>query len=48
MLSLAPLEDIEPHIRRYWKMRKNDKQILQHLLNDHIDTEKYGLGSVFI
>jgi hypothetical protein len=25
-------------------MRKNDKEILRTLLDDHIDTDKYGLG----
>jgi hypothetical protein len=25
-------------------MRKNDKEILRILLDDHIDTDKYGLG----
>jgi hypothetical protein len=28
-------------------MRKNDKEILQHLLEDHIDREKYGLGYIY-
>lgn len=27
-------------------MRMNNKEILRHLLTDHIDTEKYGLGCV--
>ncbi|KAJ7728282.1 hypothetical protein DFH07DRAFT_757330, partial [Mycena maculata] len=39
-----PLEDIAPHIHRYWKQCKDDKAIL-HLLNEyHIDKTKYGLG----
>ncbi|KAJ7214558.1 hypothetical protein GGX14DRAFT_550501 [Mycena pura] len=38
-----PLEDIAPHIHRYWK-RKNDKEIIHLLKVHHIDTGRYGLG----
>ncbi|KAJ7765932.1 hypothetical protein DFH07DRAFT_1014518 [Mycena maculata] len=39
-----PLEDIAPHIHRYWKQRKDDKAILRLLNEYHIDKTKYGLG----
>ncbi|KAJ7721439.1 hypothetical protein DFH07DRAFT_872169 [Mycena maculata] len=39
-----PLEDIAPHIHRYWKQRKDDKAILRLLNEYHIDETKYGLG----
>jgi hypothetical protein len=42
--NLAPLEEIRPHILRYWKMRMNDKKILQQLREKHIDNSKYGIG----
>jgi len=42
----APIEEIEPHICRLWKMRKTDKEILQILQEDYIDPDKYGLGYV--
>ena len=29
-------------------MRKNDKEILQHLLDNHIDREKHGLGYIYM
>ena len=42
---IASIEDIEPHIlKKYWKMRKNDKDILDLLLTKHIDTQVHGLG----
>ncbi|KAJ7775966.1 hypothetical protein DFH07DRAFT_766906 [Mycena maculata] len=37
----SPLEDIAPHIHRYWKQRK---AILRLLNEYHIDKTKYGLG----
>jgi hypothetical protein len=40
----ASIEDIGHHILAYWKMRKNDKEILELLLAKHIDTQVYGLG----
>jgi hypothetical protein len=40
----ASLDSLAPHILRYWKMQKNDKEILELLLSKHIDTDKYGLG----
>ncbi|KAJ7720463.1 hypothetical protein DFH07DRAFT_714292, partial [Mycena maculata] len=39
-----PLEDIAPHIHRYWKQRKDDKAILRLLNEYHIDKTIYGLG----
>ncbi|KAJ7242659.1 hypothetical protein C8J57DRAFT_1243863 [Mycena rebaudengoi] len=36
--------DLEPHIRRYWQMRLDDKKILRLLLDHNIDTAQYGLG----
>ncbi|KIK91877.1 hypothetical protein PAXRUDRAFT_55494, partial [Paxillus rubicundulus Ve08.2h10] len=38
-----PLDQIEPHIRRLWKARMTDKQIVQELCK-HIDTNQYGIG----
>ncbi|KAG2142390.1 hypothetical protein DEU56DRAFT_754729 [Suillus clintonianus] len=38
-----PLEDIAPHILRYWKARQTDKKIVENL-QDHFDTSRYGLG----
>jgi hypothetical protein len=45
---IAATEDMVPHILKYWKMRKNDKEILELLLANHIDTQVYGLGLVKI
>lgn len=44
---VAPIEQIEPHIRRLWKARRTDPQILQEVLK-HIDTDQYGIGYVFM
>ncbi|KAJ7433919.1 hypothetical protein FB451DRAFT_1195811 [Mycena latifolia] len=44
LVALAPLELVRPHILRYWKMRKTDKEILQLLRTKHIDYTKYGIG----
>ena len=44
---VVPIEEIEPHIRRLWKMRKNEKEILRILLDDFINTDKYGLGVAY-
>ena len=41
---IAPLEDIAPHILKYWKMRKTDIEILNLLKTYHIDDELYGIG----
>ncbi|KAG1801310.1 hypothetical protein EV424DRAFT_1586045 [Suillus variegatus] len=38
-----PLEEITPHILRYWKARQTDKKIIENLRN-HYDTSRYGLG----
>ncbi|KAG1736064.1 hypothetical protein EDD22DRAFT_852297 [Suillus occidentalis] len=38
-----PLEEIAPHILRYWKARKTDRKIVENLQN-HFDTSRYGLG----
>ncbi|KAJ7611100.1 hypothetical protein DFH06DRAFT_1308571 [Mycena polygramma] len=42
----APLEDIRPHILRYWKMHHDDKTIVRLLNDHHIDGSKYELGFV--
>ena len=42
--DIAPIHDIAPHIHKYWKMRKNDKDIVRLLMIHRIDTSKYGLG----
>lgn len=39
IISLAPLEDIAPHILTYWKMRKTDVEILKLLQTVHIYME---------
>ncbi|KAG1875957.1 hypothetical protein C8R48DRAFT_591755 [Suillus tomentosus] len=39
----SPLEEITPHILRYWKARQTDKKIVENLRN-HFDTSRYGLG----
>lgn len=41
--NLAPLEEIEPHIRRLWKVRLTDKEIVAEL-RKCIDTTQYGIG----
>ncbi|KAF9538452.1 hypothetical protein CPC08DRAFT_651431 [Agrocybe pediades] len=41
---LPPIEMIAPHIYRYWKMRLTEKDILQRLKSEHIDTSQYGIG----
>jgi len=43
---LAPLEDLKPHILKYWKMRKTDLEIVNHLREKHIDLTKHSLGFV--
>ncbi|KAF8202103.1 hypothetical protein BJ912DRAFT_920508 [Pholiota molesta] len=45
---LPPIALIEPHVRRLWKMCKNDKEILKVLREEVIDTEKYGLGALVV
>ncbi|KAG2029121.1 hypothetical protein BDR03DRAFT_1018871 [Suillus americanus] len=39
----SPLEEIAPHILRYWKARQTDRKIVENLQN-HFDTSRYGLG----
>ncbi|KAG2358586.1 hypothetical protein BDR07DRAFT_1452651 [Suillus spraguei] len=39
----SPLEEIAPHILRYWKARQTDRKIVENLQN-HFDTSHYGLG----
>lgn len=43
LFTVAPIEEIEPIVRKYAKMRKKDTEILKILLDEHIDTTKYGL-----
>lgn len=43
---LAPLDELAPHILRYWKTRLNDKEIVQ-ALQKHFNTERYGIGYVY-
>ncbi|KAG0706907.1 hypothetical protein DFH29DRAFT_791726, partial [Suillus ampliporus] len=38
-----PLDELAPHILRYWKTRLNDKEIVL-ALQKHFDTERYGIG----
>ncbi|KAG6843514.1 hypothetical protein H0H93_000741, partial [Arthromyces matolae] len=40
------LDMIGGDILRYWKMKKNDKEILAALRKKHIDHDHYGLGQV--
>ena len=40
---LAPLELIEPLIKKFWEARLNDRQILE-ALHKNIDMETYGIG----
>ncbi|KAG2148334.1 hypothetical protein BD769DRAFT_1624766 [Suillus cothurnatus] len=39
----SPLEEIMPHILRFWKARQTDKMIVQNL-QKLIDTSRYGIG----
>ncbi|KIJ62106.1 hypothetical protein HYDPIDRAFT_169273 [Hydnomerulius pinastri MD-312] len=39
----SPLHLIEPHIRRLWKARLTDRDIVTEL-RKHIDTDMYGIG----
>jgi hypothetical protein len=42
---LAPLEEIAPHIRKYWDRELDDVRILARLKDLRLfDTEKYGLA----
>ncbi|KAJ7511196.1 hypothetical protein B0H11DRAFT_1954316 [Mycena galericulata] len=41
---LPPLSLIGSHIMRYWKMQKNDKQILELLRTRHLNGTRYGIG----
>ena len=43
-IALAPLEDIAPHILKYWKMHKTDVEILDLLQTVHINCEMHGIG----
>ncbi|KAG1772923.1 hypothetical protein EV702DRAFT_1245552 [Suillus placidus] len=40
---LTPLDEITPHILRFWKARLTDKAIVQEL-RKVIDTDRYGIG----
>ncbi|KAG1721185.1 hypothetical protein EDB19DRAFT_1835618 [Suillus lakei] len=40
---LLPLEEIMPHILRFWKARLTDKAIVEEL-RKVIDTDRYGIG----
>lgn len=40
----APIDELAPHILRYWKMGKPDTQTLELLRSKHINLENYGLG----
>ena len=42
--SAAPVGLLKDKICYYWYQGKNDKQILRHLLDCHINTTQYGLG----
>ncbi|KAG2359559.1 hypothetical protein BDR07DRAFT_1452328 [Suillus spraguei] len=41
--SLSPLEEIAPHILRYWKARQTDRKIVENLQN-HFNMSHYGQG----
>lgn len=41
--NTAPLDEITPHILRFWKARLTDKAIVQEL-RKVIDTDRYGIG----
>ena len=41
--TLAPLEVLEPHIRRLWQSHLTDEQMLSEL-RKVFDTTQYGLG----
>jgi hypothetical protein len=43
--TTAPLDELAPHILRYWKARLNDKEIVR-ALQKHFDTDRYGIGCV--
>ncbi|KAG1721564.1 hypothetical protein EDB19DRAFT_1917237 [Suillus lakei] len=38
-----PLDELAPHILRYWKTRLNDKEIVL-ALQKHFDMKRYGIG----
>ncbi|KAG1758695.1 hypothetical protein EDD22DRAFT_956604 [Suillus occidentalis] len=40
---MPPLDELAPHILRYWKTRLNDKEIVQ-ALQKHFNMEHYGIG----
>ncbi|KAG1798669.1 uncharacterized protein HD556DRAFT_1440373 [Suillus plorans] len=40
---LLPLEEITPHVLRFWKARLTDKAIVEEL-RKVIDTDRYGIG----
>jgi len=42
-LYVAPLDDIRPHLEKYFHLGQSDKNIAA-LLQDHYDSDKYGLG----
>ncbi|KAF8581372.1 hypothetical protein K439DRAFT_1514955 [Ramaria rubella] len=39
----SPLEELGPSISKYYEMGMADTDILKHLLDHHVDKEKYGL-----
>ncbi|KAF8076956.1 hypothetical protein FPV67DRAFT_1715799 [Lyophyllum atratum] len=42
---LPPLDNLRPHIAKYWAMRKTDQEIIDILKEQEIfDTDRYGLG----
>lgn len=46
LLMEAPLDELAPHIWRYWRHRITRVEMVPILLNKHIDTEVYGLRQV--
>ncbi|KAG1853453.1 hypothetical protein DFJ58DRAFT_728207 [Suillus subalutaceus] len=40
-----PLDELMPHMLRYWKTHLNDKEIVQGL-QKHFNTEHCGIGCV--
>ena len=40
----APLDEIGLHILRYWKMKKNNLEIIEAPREKHINMDIYGIG----
>ncbi|KAF8462338.1 hypothetical protein JB92DRAFT_2547437, partial [Gautieria morchelliformis] len=40
----APLDELAPHIEKYYRMRLTDTEMLEHLRDRHIDKTRHGLS----